>query len=61
MNVERELQELREQLAQVQEWKARHDEIEEELAKVWVDGGDVLPAVEADVNASEGEGPLSEI
>lgn len=40
MAVERELQELREQLAQVDEWKRRHAEIESELAKVWVSGGD---------------------
>lgn len=39
MHVERELQELREQLAQVEEWKKRHEEIEAELAKVWVAGG----------------------
>lgn len=51
MNVERELQELREQLAQVEEWKKRHEEIQSELAKVWVAGpegedekeGEVLP------------------
>lgn len=40
MHVERELQELREQLAQVEEWKRRHEEIEAELAKVWVAGGE---------------------
>lgn len=40
MHVERELQELREQLAQVDEWKRRHEEIEAELAKVWVAGGE---------------------
>ena len=44
MNVERELQELREHVARVQDWKARHEEIEKELAKVWVDGEDVLQA-----------------
>lgn len=43
MNVERELQDLRERLAQVEQWKARHEEIELELAKVWVEGGEVLP------------------
>lgn len=40
MHVERELQELRDQLAQVEEWKRRHEEIEVELAKVWVAGGE---------------------
>jgi len=42
LHVERELQELRERLSQVEEWKSRHDEIETELAKVWVEGGDDL-------------------
>lgn len=40
MHVERELQELREQLAQVEDWKRRHEQIEAELAKVWVAGGE---------------------
>lgn len=45
MGVERELKELREKLAQVEGWKQRHAEIEEELGKVWVDvdGGEELP------------------
>jgi len=43
MNVKRELQDLRKRLAQVEQWKVRHEEIEQELAKVWIDGGDVLP------------------
>jgi ATP-binding cassette subfamily D (ALD) long-chain fatty acid import protein len=46
MNVERELQDLRERLAQVDQWKSRYEEIETELAKVWVDNGTVLPAPE---------------
>ncbi|KAI9719381.1 MAG: hypothetical protein M1812_003452 [Candelaria pacifica] len=50
MNVERELQELRERLAQVEEWKRRRDEIEQELGKVWVEGGHELdPPDYADV------------
>jgi len=36
------LQELRDSLAQVEEWKKRRQEIEEELSKVWVDGGEEL-------------------
>ncbi len=40
MHVERELQELRERLSQVEQWKARREEIEKELAQVWVEGGD---------------------
>lgn len=39
MNVERELQDLRERLAKVEEWKRRRTEIEEELARVWVEKG----------------------
>lgn len=33
-----EIQELREKLAQVDEWKQRKQQIEEELSKVWVAG-----------------------
>lgn len=39
MHVEKELQELRERLAKIEEWKKRRDEIEKELAQVWVEGG----------------------
>ncbi|CAK7233789.1 ATP-binding cassette long-chain fatty acid transporter pxa1 [Sporothrix eucalyptigena] len=42
-NVERELHELRERLAQVDAWRARRAEIEKELAQVWVEGGEALP------------------
>jgi len=60
MNVERELQELREQLAQVEGRKARHTEIEKELAKVWVDGGDELPPPETGAKACESSASVSE-
>lgn len=40
MQVERELQELRERLSQVEEWKKRRDDIEKELAQVWTEGGE---------------------
>lgn len=33
-----EIQELREKVAQVDEWKQRKQQIEEELSKVWVAG-----------------------
>jgi ATP-binding cassette subfamily D (ALD) long-chain fatty acid import protein len=46
MQVEKELQDLRERLAQVDEWKKRRDEIETELAAVWTDQGEVLAAPE---------------
>jgi ATP-binding cassette subfamily D (ALD) long-chain fatty acid import protein len=36
MGVERELQELRERLARVEEWKRRKSEIDAELGRVWV-------------------------
>lgn len=55
MNVERELQELREHIGKVQEWKDRHAEIEKELARVWVDGGDVLKAPEVEVGTGESD------
>jgi ATP-binding cassette subfamily D (ALD) long-chain fatty acid import protein len=42
MVVEKELQDLRERLSQVEEWKARREAIEKELAKVWVEDGDNL-------------------
>lgn len=41
--VEKELVELRERLAKVEEWKKRRQEIEDELNKVWVSGGNELP------------------
>ena len=44
MQVERERQVIRERLAQVDEWKRRRDEVEAELARVWVDGGETLHA-----------------
>lgn len=42
MHVERELHDLRERLAQVEKWKARREQIEKELNKVWVEGGENL-------------------
>lgn len=42
MQVERELLELTERLALVEEWKKRRDEIEQELAAVWMDKGEAL-------------------
>ncbi|PBP19346.1 peroxisomal ABC transporter [Diplocarpon rosae] len=46
MGVERELRELREQLAKVKEWEDRKTEIDSELAKVWVEGGEILESPE---------------
>jgi ATP-binding cassette subfamily D (ALD) long-chain fatty acid import protein len=40
MQVERELQELRERLSQVEQWKQRREEIEKELAQVWTEKSD---------------------
>ena len=42
LHVERELQELRERLAQVEDWKRRRDEIDRELAQVWIEGAEPL-------------------
>lgn len=58
MHVERELQDLMERLAKVKEWKRRRDEIEKELAQVWVDGGDSLdpPPYAEEGREEDGEG-----
>ncbi|KAI2472600.1 ABC transporter transmembrane region 2-domain-containing protein [Annulohypoxylon bovei var. microspora] len=42
MQVEKELQELHERLSQVEQWKQRREEIENELAQVWVEGDATL-------------------
>jgi ATP-binding cassette subfamily D (ALD) long-chain fatty acid import protein len=39
-SVDKELVELRERLAKVEEWKKRREEIEAELNRVWVEGKD---------------------
>uniref|UniRef100_A0A093XEC9 Peroxisomal long-chain fatty acid import protein 2 n=1 Tax=Talaromyces marneffei PM1 TaxID=1077442 RepID=A0A093XEC9_TALMA len=43
MGVEKELQELRKRLDNVEGWKRRREEIESELNKVWVDSGELAP------------------
>lgn len=43
LGVEKELQELRKRLANVDEWKRRREEIEQELQKVWTEEGEVAP------------------
>ncbi|CBX97637.1 similar to peroxisomal ABC transporter [Plenodomus lingam JN3] len=65
-SVEKELAELGERLAKVEEWKRRRDEIEEELNKVWVEGEEgggeeeLAPppylATESQVRERDGEG-----
>jgi ATP-binding cassette subfamily D (ALD) long-chain fatty acid import protein len=63
MHVERELQELRERLSQVEKWKARHEEIEKELSKVWVEGGDEIappPYVEKEAREERDVDPRPE-
>jgi ATP-binding cassette subfamily D (ALD) long-chain fatty acid import protein len=54
MGVERELTELRERLGKVEEWKRRREEIEGELAKVWVEGekGELDPPPYEEVQAA---------
>lgn len=46
LQVEKELQELRERLAQVDEWKKRREDIERDLAAVWTDKGEMLEDAE---------------
>ena len=43
MGVEKELQELRKRLGNVEGWKRRREEIESELNKVWVASGELAP------------------
>jgi ATP-binding cassette subfamily D (ALD) long-chain fatty acid import protein len=61
LSVEKELAELRERLAKVEEWTSRRDEIDEELKRVWVGEGETLepPAYEleeGEANESNGDG-----
>lgn len=44
MQVEKEIQEIKERLAQVDEWTKRRDDIENELAAVWTEQGESLDA-----------------
>jgi ATP-binding cassette subfamily D (ALD) long-chain fatty acid import protein len=63
-SVEKELAELRERLSKVEEWKLRREEIEAELNKVWVDGGEELPPpayAEAKVEDDSLEGSSSDM
>ncbi|KAA8642327.1 putative peroxisomal ABC transporter (PXA1) [Aspergillus tanneri] len=43
LGVEKELQDLRKRLDKVDEWKARREEIENELNKVWAQEGELAP------------------
>ncbi|GLI78444.1 ATP-binding cassette long-chain fatty acid transporter pxa1 [Penicillium ochrochloron] len=43
LGVEKELQELRQRLDKVDEWKKRREEIENELGKVWAHDGEIAP------------------
>lgn len=58
-SVEKELAELRDRLAKVEEWKQRRQEIEDELNKVWVEGGDTLPPPPYAENTLDQEEPSS--
>ncbi|KAI1752202.1 ABC transporter transmembrane region 2-domain-containing protein [Xylaria castorea] len=62
MQVERELQELRERLSQVEQWRQRREEIEKELAQVWTEKNDAplnpppyIENPEEDTNATQAE------
>jgi ATP-binding cassette subfamily D (ALD) long-chain fatty acid import protein len=43
LGVEKEIQEIRKRLDNVEDWKKRREEIEHELQKVWVDKGELAP------------------
>lgn len=57
-SVEKELQELRERLAQVDTWKARRQEIDVELGEVWgsagESGADALEAADGGPGEAQG-------
>ncbi|KAI0467223.1 ABC transporter transmembrane region 2-domain-containing protein [Xylaria cf. heliscus] len=62
MQVERELQDLRERLSQVEQWRQRREEIEKELAQVWTEKNDApldpppyIENPEEDTNAAQAE------
>jgi ATP-binding cassette subfamily D (ALD) long-chain fatty acid import protein len=60
-SVEKELGELRDRLAKVEEWKKRKEEIDEELGRVWVEGGEELgPPAYAEVESGEEKDDASE-
>ncbi|KAF2273468.1 uncharacterized protein EI97DRAFT_496036 [Westerdykella ornata] len=56
-SVEKELHDLREQLRHVEEWRRRKEEIEGELGRVWVEGGEELerPGYLGEEEEEEGE------
>jgi ATP-binding cassette subfamily D (ALD) long-chain fatty acid import protein len=56
MQVEKELQEIRERLAQVDEWRRRREEIESELAAVWTEKGGAMPLEPPAYTEEAGEG-----
>lgn len=60
MQVEKELQDLRERLEKVNEWKERREEIERELAAVWTDKGEALPPPSYTTTETEGEGAVED-
>jgi hypothetical protein len=60
MSVEKELAELRERLAKVEQWKTRKQEIKDELNKVWTESGDELPPpryIESPASNLKGDAP----
>ncbi|KAF2839283.1 hypothetical protein M501DRAFT_1003854 [Patellaria atrata CBS 101060] len=59
-SVEKELAELRQRLAQVEEWKRRKQEIDDELNKAWVDGEELPPPVYTEEEATREESTQEE-
>ncbi|KAJ5206739.1 ABC transporter integral membrane type 1 [Penicillium cf. griseofulvum] len=54
LGVEKELQELRKRLDKVDEWKQRREEIDQELQKVWANGGEVPPPYQEEEHSGSG-------
>ncbi|KAH8700563.1 putative peroxisomal ABC transporter [Talaromyces proteolyticus] len=59
MGVEKELQELRKRLDNVENWKHRREEIESELRKVLVAGGELDPPPYEEVESAVDEEPVA--
>ncbi|PKY04927.1 hypothetical protein P168DRAFT_289781 [Aspergillus campestris IBT 28561] len=61
LGVERELQELRQRLDKVDEWKQRREEIETELNKVWAADGEIAPPPYVEKSEDDSQAVVAEL
>lgn len=61
LGVERELQELRQRLDKVDEWKLRREEIETELNKVWAADGEIAPPPYVEKSEDDSQAVVAEM